>query len=215
MKLIKNSKIYFLSLISMFFIILAVGSGDIEEVPTEDISEQENSSSESVAKESVPVTPTIQSDFEAVRKSFFERYEEAQNDIKKSAVFTDANNHAKKFRKDNEGMIKNFVGKLTSMRTDQGGEHVSIVVQSKNSDIKVSYKTWSSSFSDMDDSTRPKKGSSVYNQIAELNEGDYVVFSAKILRDSQRGMKEGSMTERGSLRAPEFIVKFTDIKKAE
>ena len=65
------------------------------------------------------------------------------------------------------------------------------------------------------DNTMPAKGSKIYKQVAEFAEGDYVYFSAKTIKDSQRGMKEGSLTELGSLKRPEFIVKFTDIIKAE
>ena len=159
--------------------------------------------------------PEEQANFESSRKLYYEKYLAGQNEIKKSAVFNNANADAATFRKNNKGLIQNFVGKITDIATDQGGDYVSIVIQSSSQGITVSYKTWNNSFSDIGDNTMPAKGSKIYNQVAEVTEGDYVYFSAKTIKDSQRGMKEGSLTELGSLKRPEFIVKFTDIIKAE
>ena len=67
-------------------------------------------------------------------------------------------------------------------------------------------------FSDMGENTMPKKGSKIYDQAAELSEGDYVYFSAELIQSSQKGIRETSLTESGSLGSPEFIVRFTDIR---
>jgi len=206
MKYLQKIKFLFLSLTSIFFIFLAIGSE--EETQANQVKEAK----EQTASLNIPEEQT---NFESSRKLYYEKYLAGQNEIKKSAVFNNANADAATFRKNNKGLIQNFVGKITDIATDQGGDYVSIVIQSSSQGITVSYKTWNNSFSDIGDNTMPAKGSKIYNQVAEFTEGDYVYFSAKTIKDSQRGMKEGSLTELGSLKRPEFIVKFTDIIKAE
>ena len=61
----------------------------------------------------------------------------------------------------------------------------------------------------------PSRGSIIYNQSSELKVGDHVYFSAILIMDQKKGIKEISFTEMGSLSNPEFIVKFTDIRSAE
>jgi len=206
MKYLQKIKFLFLTLTSIFFIFLAIGSE--EETQANQVKEAK----EQTASLNIPEE---QANFESSRKLYYEKYLAGQNEIKKSAVFNNANADAATFRKNNKGLIQNFVGKITDIATDQGGDYVSIVIQSSSQGITVSYKTWNNSFSDIGDNTMPAKGSKIYNQVAEFAEGDYVYFSAKTIKDSQRGMKEGSLTELGSLKRPEFIVKFTDIIKAE
>ena len=206
MKHLQKIKFLFLTLTSIFFIFLAIGSEE------ENQADQVKEAKEQTASLNIPEE---QANFELARKSFYEKYIAGQNEIKKSAVWNAANSHASEFRKNNSGVITNFVGKITDISTDQGGDYVWITIKSSAQGITVSYKTSNNSFSDIGYNTRPAKGSKIYNQVAEFAEGDYVYFSAETFDHSQKGMLEVSLSELGSLKKPEFMVKFTDIIKAE
>ena len=74
-------------------------------------------------------------------------------------------------------------------------------------------KTWNNSLSDLMDNTLIENGSGLYNTIADLSEGTEVVFSGTFIADDRDFIREGSMTERGSMTDPEFILKFSSIRK--
>jgi len=154
----------------------------------------------------------LQEEFEIKRNSFREDYSDAPNEIKKSAIWVEANEWTRQFGRSRGWKINNWYGTIEDLSTDQGGDFLTLSISSRKFGTRIDYETWNNRFSDMDDNTMPKKGSKIYNQAAELLEGDYVYFSAELLSDSEKGIKESSMTESGSLRAPEFKVRFTDIR---
>ena len=63
------------------------------------------------------------------------------------------------------------------------------------------------------DNTLIENGSDLYNSISDLSEGDRVVFSGTFIPDDSDFIREGSVTERGSMTDPEFILKFSDVRK--
>ena len=205
-----QSKTTITILSTIFFIFIAFGSMD------------EESGDETAKKTEIETNklknfnvPENQKLFEDMRKSQHEKYNYSKNDIMRSKAFSEANDFSKKFYNDNNGKIVDFTGQITTISTDQGGDYLNITIKSKLHGLTVSYKTWNNSFSDEGFNSLIKKGSDVYNKVADLTEGDYVYFSAKLYKDRERGVEECSMSEIGSLSSPEFIVKFSDIRKAE
>ena len=205
-----QSKTTITILSTIFFIFIAFGSMD------------EESGDETAKKTEIETNklknfnvPENQKLFEDMRKSQHEKYNYSKNDIMRSKAFSEANDFSKKFYNDNNGKIVDFTGQITTISTDQGGDYLNITIKSKLHGLTVSYKTWNNSFSDEGFNSLIKKGSDVYNKVADLTEGDYVYFSAKLYKDRERGVEECSMSEIGSLSSPEFIVKFYDIRKAE
>ena len=211
MNIIKvRSKTIITILSTIFFIFIAFGSMD------------EESGDESAKKTEIETNklknfnvPENQKLFEDMRKSQHEKYTSSKNDIMRSKAFSEANDFSEKFYNDNNGKIEDFAGQITTISTDQGGDYLNITIKSKLHGLTVSYKTWNNSFSDEGFNSLIKKGSDVYNKVADLTEGDYVYFSAKLYKDRERGIEECSMSEIGSLSSPEFIVKFSNIRKAE
>mgnify|MGYP007063418202 CR=1 FL=1 len=210
-KLSLHSKNIIAVLSTVFFLFIAFGSLDDDENGEENA---RNTEIETNKLQNFNV-PENQKSFENMRKSQYEKYTSSKNDIKRSNAFNDANDLSKNFYEENNGKIKDFTGQITTISTDQGGDYLHITVKSKLHGITISYKTFNNSFSDDQFNSLIKKGSDVYNKVAELEEGDYVYFSANMYKNKDRGIKEISMTERGSLSSPEFIVKFSDIRRSE
>lgn len=114
-------------------------------------------------------------------------YKAAPNEIKKSAIYNE-----------NEALISktkvtNVRGKLERLRTDQGGDELSLKVTVGD----VEFHT-ESLFGPI------RKGSPVYNAAAEMREGQCVVFSAS-------GLKPSSMVEQSKVCDPEYFAVFTAI----
>ena len=112
----------------LFFIILAIGS-------SEDSSEQSTA----------PTVADKQKKFELRRNEFFKKYDQAPNDIKKSSIWNDANDWTKTWTENNEWEIDNWYGIVDELSTDQGGDVLSLGVNSDYSGIQINYKTWNAS----------------------------------------------------------------------
>ncbi len=105
---------------------------------------------------------------------------------------------------------KNWVGTLETLSTNNDGKGV---VSIKIGD-DIAVKTWNNSLSDIASDTLIDPSSSLYQQIATLNEGDTVIFSGRFFQSDVDCLQEGSVTLSGSLSDPEYIMKFEDIRKA-
>jgi len=155
------------------------------------------------------VLPQSQLSFIEVVESFYEPYDDAPNELKKSALRTQ--------RKNSIGSIlgnrraSEWIGTLKDMQTNSEGKaFIEIKLEGAES---IVIKTWSNAFSDIMDNTLIENGSSLYNAIADLSKGDIVVFSGTFVPDDRDFIREGSVTERGSMTDPEFILKFSSIRK--
>lgn len=139
-------------------------------------------------------------------QTFAEQYKSASNDIKKSQL--------RQGRKDAIAalfpnlVVTNWTGSLKSLRTDSEG-NASIVVQLD--DASATVKTMSTAAFDTA-STMIKKGSAIYEKIANLNVGEKVVFSGAFIAGDKDHLKEMSITEAGSMSAPDFLFRFSDIR---
>lgn len=114
-------------------------------------------------------------------------YDAAPNEIKKSAVFRTNNKLL-------DGVsIESARGKLTRLRTNQGGSELSIQVKADG----VEFST-ESLFSAI------KQGTLVYEAASEMKVGDCVVFSVKKIKSS-------SMSERSQVCDLEYFADFTSL----
>jgi hypothetical protein len=72
-------------------------------------------------------------------------------------------------------------------------------------------KTWNNSFSDLAHNTLVDTDSAVFRKLSSIKEGDRIKFSDRFFTSKVDCIREASLTLRGSLREPEFIVRFTKI----
>ncbi|WP_189469775.1 hypothetical protein [Litchfieldella qijiaojingensis] len=143
--------------------------------------------------------PANQRNFLAVMADAAAQYDEAPNELVQSRIDRERKVASREFVGEG-GLVTNWVGILETLGTNGDGN---AIVTIRGND-QVVFKTWNNALSDMEAKTLIPHDSDLYVALAELSEGTAVTFSGR-LRD------EGSMTERGSVMEPEFIVRFSSI----
>jgi hypothetical protein len=154
--------------------------------------------------------PAEQAAFVSAIEAAKEDYKAAPNELKKSAVRTA---RGKKIEAALRGSrsATGWVGTLKKMETNSDGKAI-VAIQLHGSEVAV--KTWNNALSDVGDHTLIAHDSALFRAIAEMSEGDGVSFTATFASsDKVDFVKECSMTESGSMRDPEFICVFKDIKR--
>jgi hypothetical protein len=100
-----------------------------------------------------------------------------------------------------------WVGKITKMSANSEGKGVLEIEIAPN----VSLKTWNNSFSDRNDITLIDPNSTLFQKVVRLSVGAKVRIDGNFIRDSIDCVHEASMSTSGSMRDPEFIVRFNDL----
>lgn len=149
--------------------------------------------------------------FHNTLKGFSQEYRANSNEIQKSAVFRKQRDYL--LKNVPGGRISNWVGTINSITTTKGGDYATVSIKSDIAGYQITYETWNNPVSDFRDHTMIPINTAVYNQLANINEGEKVVFTAQMIRDRQDGYREGSITERGTVTDSVFIVKFIDIRR--
>ena len=154
-----------------------------------------------------PSLPSDEETFVSTIKSSQVPYKDAPNELKKSAL---RSGRASSIRTALNGKRKftNWIGKLESMSTTSDGH--AVVSVSIADDLHL--KTWNNAVSDVGDKTLIHQDNPMYSVISELKEGTTVRFSGEFLPSKQDFVKEGSISEEGSMTDPEFIVRFSSIE---
>jgi len=112
-------------------------------------------------------------------------------------------------RQASDGNVSAWVGTLQHLSTTGEGKAVLGIKLPCGAEVK----TWNNAFSDITDGTLIPQTSALYEALSNLNKGDRVRFSGELFADRQNGYKESSLTEAGSMRDPEFIMKFASVEK--
>lgn len=158
--------------------------------------------------EEVVLQNSVQKEFETSRITFYNKYSEAPNEIKKSDVFNESRKHTCLFEQKHGRNFNGWEGEIDAISTNQGGDEISYF-SIKSPISTIYYKQFDI-----------KRGSALYNQIAEFKEGDKVIFDFEFKDEAystnvKECFDELSLTESGSLSEPEFSVSFLNIKKVK
>lgn len=102
----------------------------------------------------------------------------------------------------NRGKIVGWYGQIATLDTTHEGDAILTLSGPSES---ISFSTWNNAFSDMSDKTLIKSGSPLYETLAEMKVGQWVIFSGQI-----KG--EQSLTEAGGMAEPVFTVRFSDVR---
>jgi hypothetical protein len=105
--------------------------------------------------------------------------------------------------------VQNWIGTVADATSANDGRGV---LEVKIAD-KVAVKTTNNSLSDTFDHTLIEPGSAVFKSAVELKKGDTVQFSGVFFQDDKDCVKETSISLRGSMTEPEFLFRFTVLKK--
>lgn len=104
--------------------------------------------------------------------------------------------------------VSGWVGKVTTLSTNSEGKGV----------LKISFDdtavgTWNNALSDLGTRTLVEPGTSVYTQMLALKNGDMVKFSGTLFQSDLDCIQEQSVTIAGSIKDPEFTMRFSSINK--
>ena len=106
------------------------------------------------------------------------------------------------------GRVDDWIGKVANQSTNGDGKGVlTIEIGSK-----IFVKTWNNAVSDFRNQTLLDPNSPIYKQALSLTRGQRVQFSGDLFANSTDCVHESSMTLQGSLTAPEFIFRFSDLR---
>jgi hypothetical protein len=170
-----------------------------------------SSNSVSNSKPSKPVIPISdqQKKFIDLINNFKSDYGNAKNELKKSAVRTKRKKAlAELFGND---LSVQFIGKIVDLSTTSNqNAHMKIKLLGANS---ITISNWNNELSDIASDSLIKSGSSLYDTVADLGENVTVKFTGSLFSDSDDHIEEKSMSERGAMREPEFLIKFSSIEK--
>ena len=81
-------------------------------------------------------------------------------------------------------------------------------------DPNVTVSTWNNALSDISDHTLIAANSAVMRSASALSHGQTVIFSGSFIRSATDCAKERSLTIRGSMEDPDYIVRFAAIRAA-
>lgn len=143
--------------------------------------------------------------FEMIRSGRLAPYNDAKNQIQQSAIFNAANSEMDAYWVKNGPSISGWVGKITSLDTDHGGDEVDVYITSENDNV----------FYEKD----IPRGTPIYNQLSNLSEGEWISFSGRFSKDliqikGTSPYSEDSLTEEGSLEEPTYNVDISSIRSA-
>lgn len=105
--------------------------------------------------------------------------------------------------------ISNWIGEVKQITANSDGKGVMVLSLPNN----ILIRTWNNSFSDMRDKTLIEPGTKLFSDASELSPGDVVYFSGSFFEDENNCISEGSLTLSGKIKEPEFIFKFSDVRK--
>src|SRR5208337_2095065 len=147
------------------------------------------------------ILPRDQNELCSTVASFCERYKKASNEFQKTAIRRERRAAISNILPDRSAI--DWIGAVTRMITDSNGDGTLQVKLPGSSNIKMF--TWSNALIPY--------GSSLYNQVANLAEGDKVVFSGRFIPGDRDYIMEASLFEEGAMTEPEFIFTFTSVRK--
>lgn len=153
------------------------------------------------------LTPDQQRDFVSIVNVFKADFETAKNEIQQSMS---RDRRAKEIGDlISSTTISKWFGTIKSIETTSEGKGVLMINVGNN----VYVGTWNNALSDYLDGTLIEKSDPVYAALANMKAGDKIIFSGKFIRSHEDGVKERSITIRGSMQEPEFLFKFSNITK--
>ncbi|MFG1409473.1 hypothetical protein V5G24_00035 [Xanthobacter sp. VTT E-85241] len=153
-----------------------------------------------------PTMPEQQKRFIAAIEAARDTYSKGANDMAKGAARPARAKEICSILKGSQP--KAWVGVIYDLSTNGDGKGVMEVTIGPN----VYVKTWNNSLSDISDKTLIDPSSPLFQSAVVLKEGQKVILSGTFFKSPTDCVKEGSLTLRGTITEPEFIIRFSSIK---
>lgn len=148
------------------------------------------------------VLPDSQVAFMKVISASQEDYAAASNELRKSSVKMQRNKDLGPVLP--KGLASDWYAQIETLGTT-GKANAFVSLRLPESNIWV--KTWNNEISDATDRTLVQHGSGLYDDLADMEVGQWVIFTARLMR-------EVSLTEEGGMMEPEFLARIQSIRPA-
>ncbi len=152
--------------------------------------------------------PEQQSRFVSVAAEYSDRFKSAANELQQS-VLRDERRAALVETLGSQRSVTGWLGTIRQLETNSKGKAILAVRLSSNTEIA----TWNNALSDIADGTLIDKGTPLYSALLNMSVGDTVAVSGSFFPSDADGVKETSLTIRGSMSEPEFLFRFQDVSK--
>ncbi len=152
--------------------------------------------------------PEQQSRFLTVAAEYSDRFKSAANELQQS-LLRDERRTALVEALGSQHSVSGWVGTIKRLETNSEGKAILAVSLTQNAEIA----TWNNALSDIVDSTLIAKGTPLYKALLNMSVGDSVAVSGSFLPSTDDGVKETSLTIRGSMTEPEFLFRFQNVSK--
>ncbi len=166
-------------------------------------------------KSSIKISlPKEQEEFISIVKIAQEEIKNAKNDMLKGGIKAEREKSLCSLLRQKGGkFVKNWVGVVSKIDANSEGKGVL--------EIKISHdvflRTMNNSFSDLFKDTLISPDSDLFEEVSQMEKGQLVKFSGKFFEDPLENncLYETSMSLDGKIKKPEFLMRFTSVKKIE
>jgi len=153
--------------------------------------------------------PKVEQDFIAIIQESKKEYQDAPNELKKSAIRTKRGKLIANALGNNR-KFDDWIVRVVKMETSGKGKAI-LETSIEGTDVKL--MTVNNDISNLIYKTLIEQTDPLYNKISELKEGDKIKISGTFLEsDNNDYINEPSLTESGSMENPGFIVRFNKIE---
>jgi len=150
--------------------------------------------------------PEKQKQFESVIATFSQQFDRAQNELQESSYRRDRMNAIKELKIDTQ--INGWIGTLNQLKTNTEGKAY-ITIRLNNN---LTIGTWNNAFSDIMDNTLISIDSALYKTLINMKTGQKVKFFGSFINSDLDYFKEKSMTIRGAMKTPEYLMRFSNVE---
>lgn len=165
-------------------------------------------SSNAQAQDWLSTAPESQKKFLAIVDQARHSYKTGKNDLQRGAARPDraeATCGLLRGRKADK-----WVGKISEISTNGDGWGVMTIEIGKD----VSVGTWNNSLSDISDKSLISPKSPVFRRATKMAVGDIVIFSGTFPQSDTDCIREKSLTLRGSITEPGYVIRFSELAQA-
>lgn len=186
----------------LIFIGIISSLNSSKEINANVVSSQDSSSEKD---KTVKVFPKPEKQFEEVITKYAVSYKKAKNELQKSSLRSGRRDAIRSILNNFE--VHNWSGKIVELSTNSEGKAILSIRIAPNIEIK----TWNNALSDVVSNTLIEQDSKLYKQLMALSNHQQITFSGYFFQSEDDHIKETSMTEKGSMANPEFLMKFTTV----
>jgi hypothetical protein len=154
----------------------------------------------------VDIRPEEQRQFEDVVATYSQQFDKAQNELQESTYRRDRMNAIKALNINSQ--VNDWTGTLYTLGTNSEGKaHITIRL---NNNLSVG--TWNNAFSDIGSNTLISMDSDLYKALYDMKTRQKVRFSGTFVRSDTDYFRETSLTIRGAMKNPDFLMQFSSVE---